>query len=392
MVLGPLLAGVAAWVGGWAHTAAIGPIPARGGAVLTAQAWPLALACAAGQAVGLAPAVLDTQRRATGGTFQPAVILSGMAGLTAVLMLGFLVGVVWRSRYAVVVVVLLVVPLALLPAVLTEASAGRLESGDFGRSYLSVALVWNDFGAQAGQREVTSSALARLVLFSLFALSALMAARIALEGFGQPRLTVARRAAAVWLVPLAVAAALIARQPPLIEALGQTSCRTTHSVQICVSSDMRTVLPTLTAGAGAVVGQFGSGAMTDRVAQGVPLSHTAGFWLWAPTARASREAAAIAAARAISGMNDCAAALGNQTRPGFDDGLNRRFEFTAALAQEIARRTGQVSPDALDAVGPSPDGPTARVLARLPDADLRAALERNGKALSTCSAGAEALT
>ena len=68
VVLGPLLAAVGAWVGGWTHTAAIGPTAARGGAVLRAQAWPLALACTTGQAVGLAPAIFDTQKRATGGS------------------------------------------------------------------------------------------------------------------------------------------------------------------------------------------------------------------------------------------------------------------------------------------------------------------------------------
>ena len=176
LVLAPLLAAAGAWVGGWRHTLAVGAIPGRGwNRVASRQVLLLGRSVVIGTLGGLAPAILVTADRATGGHLVTWSILASLASYIAILVLGFAVGVAWRNRLAIVGAACLAYVVLLAPVLLNEMSSGNLTSGSTPRSFLSVSLVWTDFRAGVGRREAAAAAIERTLLFSTFAGAGMMA-------------------------------------------------------------------------------------------------------------------------------------------------------------------------------------------------------------------------
>lgn len=121
VLLGPCAASLGAAIGHWRHTLAVGPAPGRGWAMIARrQLTTLALALLVGCAVGLTPAIVIATARSTGGELNTLVVLGGWACVLVSAAVGFVCGVVWRSRLTVAVVPIAVYLTFLVPVMLTD--------------------------------------------------------------------------------------------------------------------------------------------------------------------------------------------------------------------------------------------------------------------------------
>lgn len=384
LFLGPLAAAIGAVAGGWAHTMGVGPAPGRGyPAIARAQLLPLAGAICVGQLAGFAPLAAVTLKRATAGGPSAAATLASLATLVCLLCLGYALGLRWASRLAPLIALIVALPIIVAPAVLTAAAAGDLERGTLGRSFLSIGPVWLDFDAGIGQQEVTVTGLLRTVLFAATGLAAVTAALLPMTGTGK------LRALTPLAAPLLLGVALVLRQPILVEPLPERSCTPAGDYRVCVPGDVQALLPALAGGSMSVLSRFGTGAASPLLTDGADLSAAVDLWLGADSLPAARSAAALAAARAVSGFNGCASKLFTSTGPAgsapSNPELQRRISFTSELSTELAARSGSVPKSEIDSSGPPPSRAEAAAFAALTDAKLRGWLDLHSEGLAACT-------
>ncbi len=385
LLVGPIVAGAGAWIGGWRHTLAIGPTPARGWtAIMSAQLRPLATAVVAGHVLGLTPAVVNAAANTTGGSANPLTIVSGLAAILAVTCLGYLLGTIWSSRIAPVVASIAVFPAIIGPILLGEAVTSSETNGTSGASVYGVALNWMDVTVGIGRYETRTGAAIRLALFAALAGAA---AWVAVRSAGRRDTQPGWLAALPMLAPAAIAVAVLLVQPSLVGRSTGTGCDRVPESQVCVPDDVAEALPPIARGATTIIDQFGFGAATSDIAAGTPLSDLVSFTYFSDSPVRAESEASISTARLIGGELACFTAAFSR---GGDDALNAggSLELSYALASELSYAIASRSPADqadVDAAMFSFDTGTARALAALSDTELRTFLDQHSAELAGCT-------
>lgn len=385
LLVGPMVAGVGAWIGGWRHTLAIGPTPARGWApIMSAQLVPFGGAIVTGHLVGLTPALIDTADAATSGGANPLAILSGGAAILAVAAVGYLLGTSWSSRIAPVVAAVAVFPAIIGPILLGDAVTDSEITGTEGTSLYGIALSWMDITVGIGRRETLIGAAVRITLFAALGVAAVaVAVRAASRDDATRTWSMARPVAA----PAAIAAAILLIQPTLVERTTASVCESVPGSELCVPAEVADVIPPLTQGVTQIVDQFGYGAATADIETSSPVSDLVSFYYYAESPAVAESEATISMARLISGQHAC---LTRAFAEGGDDSLSaggeldQPYTFATELAYTIATRSN-ASPTAIAASLFSFETETTRALAELSDADLRAFLDNHTTQLANCA-------
>lgn len=381
VVVGPLVAALGAWVGGWRHTVALTGAPARGWArIAAAQLVPVALAVIVGNAGGLVPVFARSLNRATAGGPQPLVVLSAWLALVALLVAGYAVGVAWRSRAAAVVAAVGTLPVIMVPVLLNDAFTGSIETGTQGRSFYSIALVWLDFAAGPGQREILAATVQRLVFFAAVAGSVALAAVRLADLDPRGRLT---GSLTPFVVPVALGTIMLVQQPELVRAAGEQACEQVAGATVCVPADIEVMLEPFSAGASAVMDSFGYGAIASDIDAGVPMSD----YIFVPLAdseQAVRDHAAISTARAVAGMATCELLADGDDDISQGGRLASGYAFANDLAFAMVSQL-DVDPERLRQSIIPVDEQRAASLAALPIDELRLFVQHNQPNLSTCS-------
>lgn len=386
LLVGPVVAGAAAWIGGWRHTLAIGPAPARGWHnIMFAQLSPLAAAVVFGHLVGLIPAIVDTATNSTGGSMNPLAIISGVVAILAVTCLGYLLGAIWSSRIAPVVAAVAVFPGIVGPILIGDAFTSSATTGTSGASMYGIALSWMDLTVGIGRQETVGGAVVRIALFAALGGAAMM---VAIRSAGRDDRNPRWGAALPMAAPAALCLAILFLQPSLVEASTEALiCEPVPDSTICVEPEVRNVLPSLAAGAANTVERFGYGAGTGDIHSGTPLSDLVSFPLYSDSPEQATSEAAITTSRFISGEFACL------TRSGMlagDDSLNSggelesAYAFAGELSYAIASRSGANQAD-VDAYLTSFESDDATALAALSDAELRAFLDQHATELANCA-------
>ncbi len=379
LVLGPFVAGVGACVGCSRHTVAVGCAPGRGWSkVAAAQLFLLTRGVLGGSLVGLLPAIVATTTRATGGAPAILAFVSGWLGLVAVLVLGFAAGVAWSSRIVIVVAAVATYPLIAAPALLTDAFSGSLVAGTQGKSFLNIALVWIDFGAGVGQREASAAGLQRVVLFGALVVAGWFAI-VRIGDLGRRGRVLG--ASVPFVVPIALGSIMFIKQPVLIERTDTHDCEAVATAHVCVPSEVRVLLPAISAGADGIVQRFGLGAMTTDVAADADLSRHVSYWYGGRSLEETEDAAAISTAMGVSGYLACVTLVPSRNGEGVSP---PGIEFASSLTFVLLERVGMNSDRINRAVFADP--PTLKRLEALNDDDIRTFVGDHADELQACSA------
>jgi hypothetical protein len=381
VLVGPLVAGVGAWIGGSRHTLAIGSVPSRGWhRIAVAQLIPLTTSVIVGSTLGLSPALIETQQNATSGSLDIVVLLSGWLATVALMVAGYALGVAWRSKIAVVVAAIAVLPLVMAPILLSDVLAGSTEQGTQGTSLYSVAPVWLDFAAQAGQREIVLAGLQRVLFFAAVCGAGLL---FAIQ-IGRPERQGRLRIALVpLLVPMALGSVMIVNQPALVEASSQFTCEDVTGTSVCVPSDISIQLAPFAAGASQVIDTWGYGALTQKIGTGFALSDEV-YVSNQPTESLTRDYAILTTAMAVAGQGAC------QTLAADDNDLSTggryadAYAFTIDLARTVALRSGAPA-DLVDASLYAADPEGTDQLMALTDGEFSDFLDRHAEQLAACT-------
>lgn len=382
LLVGPLVAGIGAWIGGIRHTAAVGALAARGWSrIALAQLGPIAACVIVGGFVGIVPALVRGVGMATAGNVSPLIIMSGWLAGLVLLAAGYALGVAWSSRIAVIVAVVGAFVIVVAPSWLNDVFAGDLDAGTSGTSFFSVALVWLDFAAGPGQREVLAATLERLLFFA----AVLGATLMAIGRLGSPEQDRRRLGALVpFLVPFAIGSVLLLKQPDLVlpTTAPETCLPVTGSV-VCVARDVEAALPAFSAGAERVVAVFGFGGLQPEVLRTTPLSDFVFVGL-AETERSLENEAAIATARAVAGMSVCEILAVSDADISQGGSLANSYSLSADLAYVLALKSG-VPQSELDTRLFVTDQAAIDSLSQLENNQIRNFLDEHPVQLQSCS-------
>jgi hypothetical protein len=182
---------------------------------------PAGLVVTAGYLFALVPVVVQTFRTATWGTFDPLPAVSGTLVLNTLLVLGWLLGLVLQSALA--------APLAFVLGYAATVIGYTTAALNFATPVIAE-------GGVAGS-EVTGPFLAlRISFFFLVLVVALLTARANLTTRGFNRRLPRPQHAALWLLPIALLVAGLARPLPstVREADPPRTCRVESGIEFCV--------------------------------------------------------------------------------------------------------------------------------------------------------------
>lgn len=379
LVIGPVLATLGAWVAGFRHSAAIGPIPTIGWhRIAWAQVMPLARSALVGHLVGLMPVLGVTWMKATGGS--PAVLghVSVMMGVLSLLGLGYLLGVVWDSRLVLVGAALGAFVLLFTPYFLGLMFAGDLDEGTSGTSFFGVSWLWLDFNIEPGFSEAPLAGVLRLLWFaSLFGaalLGSIVVADARMDGTW-------RSVGALFIVPLAIGALVVRAQPVLKEPNGEPEiCETVTGSTVCLPGEVRHHLPYAVQGVNMVVDVFGYGALErERQGNSRPFSE----WGVGLSLDDPPDTALVVAESLMFGVAGSSACLHLMFESNADS--QEPFQEKIELADGIARAMQTHIRLPLYEGHPLKSGSIPPPLADLSSTELRNFIDLHADLLATCS-------
>lgn len=256
VLLGPVLAGAAAWTARVRHLVVCGPVPGRSWPAVAGRQLRLLLAVSvAGYLLGLAPVVVLAASRATAGAPDLLVMASGLALVAAWVCTGYAVGVLVRGVAAPAVAAALAVALAIV-------GHGVSASLETVVSTYPVVPVWM-WDAGIGRQENPVVSAFRVVFLLAIGLAMVVIALTARrDGWVQ-------RATGLW--PLAAPAALgvvvVLAQPPIFVADpdAEAVCESVDGVQVCLNTEQAELLGPVADRVHRVLDISGPGMLTGRV-------------------------------------------------------------------------------------------------------------------------------
>ena len=374
LIAGPVVAVVAAVVGQWNHTIALGPAGVRPRwSIVGRQVAVMGAAILAGVAIGITPLMYMAVSYSAYGGPSPGVYVGGMAGLMLFLAMGYTIGAVWNNRLAVLAAAVVAGLLLLGPIMANGATSAGPDSTGF--SWLSIAPVWlGDVPPVSGFTTVEATMWSRAAVF-IIAVGALIYLAIA----GTRRMDDLDRSRFAGFLPLAIPLALafvlLQRQPFLMEPITEIDCMPAVSGEICTTADSANALQSSTDGFDTVMKAFAPPSLTEN-----DDIHKV---VLPDTLEGAYAIGAMAAAEDLTGATACMEELAKRDYVvAQGDPFDDHWFVGQVVGWNILKRSGQ------QAYEPESMGDVQRILAeglsQLSDEELRQLIDVNYAALRAC--------